>query len=296
MAKIHVTPDKIEKLQYINKEGLKPGIYNFPDFLIIGPQRTGTTWLSDNLASIPNIFIPSKKELHFFNSLIKKENNKFFSSDRLEWYSKKLTPTIWTFVKRNIKILRTTRKINAINCSYNKYSSPFVIGEATATYAAMDEELVREIIILNPDVKIIMLIRHPVDRAWSHAKLKFTNSDKRNINEVTFNEFINFYTGTYEKRCGVYTEIIKKWQKYVKKENFFIGFFDDIAARPHELLARILGFLGVPGSENVIKKDMSERVINPTISKEIPESHKEFLFNLFKDEIQRLNSMFHLNW
>lgn len=296
MAKIHLTPEKIEKLQFINKKGLKPGIYNFPDFLLIGPQRTGTTWLSYNLDSTPQIFIPPKKELLFFSLLKIKEKHKAFSSDRLEWYSKKLTPTLWKFFLRNIKKLKTTGKISTINLNYNKFSSPLLTGEGTTNYAIMDEGLINEITILNPDIKVIMLIRHPVDRAWSYVKLHFVRYKKRNINEINFKEFADHYSSNYMIRCGTYTEIIKNWQKYVKKENFFIGFFDDIAARPNELLARILGFLGVPGSENVIKKDMSDRVINQVISKEIPESHKEFLFTLFKDEIQRLNSMFHLNW
>ena len=39
-----------------------------PDFILIGAARAGTTWISKNLGEHPEIFIPRKKELHFFDS------------------------------------------------------------------------------------------------------------------------------------------------------------------------------------------------------------------------------------
>lgn len=268
--------------------------YTLPDFLIIGPQRTGTTWLCENLVSNNQIFIPPEKETYFFSNLIKK-NSKI--PNRLEWYSEKLTPNIWKFFKKNMKKLIITKKISALNWNYKIYSSPFLIGDPTTSYAIMEECLIKEIKILNPNIKIIMLIRHPVDRAWSRAKLKFVYSEKRNINEVDFGEFIAFYTGPYVIRCGMYTGIIKNWRKYIKQENFFIGFFDDIAKKPLELLTTIFHFLSISENKIFINKKIHEIIINQSlVKKEIPDSHKEFLFKLYKEEIKRLNNMFDLNW
>jgi hypothetical protein len=39
-----------------------------PNFLVIGAARSGTTWISKNLELHPEIYIPRKKELHFFDS------------------------------------------------------------------------------------------------------------------------------------------------------------------------------------------------------------------------------------
>ena len=296
MAKIYLTNENIKKLKYINSKNLEPGNYTLPDFLIIGPQRTGTTWLSKNLVFNYQIFIPPEKELYFFSCLTRKENNIHFSSDRLEWYSNKLTPNIRSFIRENLQKLKAFKKISTLHLNYKKYCSPSSIGEATASYAAMDECLINEVKTLNHNIKAIMLIRHPLDRAWSHAKLHFTEVEKKNIDEVNFKEFTDFYTSGYQIRCGTYTEIINKWEKFVKKENFFIGFFDDISQKPYDLLARIFSFLDIPYDKKNIRNYVSESIINPTLLKEIPKSHKEFLFNLFDNEIQKLNKMFNLKW
>lgn len=159
----------------------------------------------------------------------------------------------------------------------------------------MDECLINEIKTLNHNIKVIMLIRHPVDRAWSHAKWDFAKK-KKNMDATNFKEFTDFYTSAYQIRCGTYTEIINKWEKFIRKENLFIGFFDDIAQKPYELLTRIFSFLNISYDKNNIKSCVSERIINPTLLKAIPKSHKEFLFNLFDNEIQKLNKIFNLNW
>jgi hypothetical protein len=39
----------------------------FPDFLIIGAQKAGTTWLHRNIQTHPQIWMPKEKELHYFD-------------------------------------------------------------------------------------------------------------------------------------------------------------------------------------------------------------------------------------
>ena len=60
---------------------------SFPDFLIVGPQRTGTTWLHANLREHQEIFLAEPKEIFFFNRLKTPDHPKFESND-LSWYLK----------------------------------------------------------------------------------------------------------------------------------------------------------------------------------------------------------------
>jgi hypothetical protein len=49
---------------------LAPGVLrSLPDFLVISPPKTGSTWLSHNLRCHPEIFVPPRKELRYFGSL-----------------------------------------------------------------------------------------------------------------------------------------------------------------------------------------------------------------------------------
>ncbi|MGQ3686307.1 MAG: sulfotransferase domain-containing protein [Candidatus Loosdrechtia sp.] len=299
MAKIQLTDEILPKLKYINKKGLKEGTYYFPDFLIIGPQRTGTTWLSNNLVINPQIFIPFQKEFFFFNALIKKRKEDMYTSDRLEWYSNKFSPrisnVILTYLKYNIKNFMTFKRLEVGNMNLIKCFHSRVMGESTASYAAMEECLINEIVVLNPDIKIIMLIRNPIDRAWSHAKKDLLKWQRKSFPEIKFSDFENFYNDEYILRCGKYTEIIEMWNKYIKQENFFIGVFDDIIKNPKDLLMRIFKFLEVRCNEKVIAR-FSETVINSTPEKEMPEIHRDYLKKLFENEISKLNKMFNLDW
>ena len=38
-----------------------------PTFLVIGAQKAGTTWLSDNISCHPEAYSPEQKEIHYFN-------------------------------------------------------------------------------------------------------------------------------------------------------------------------------------------------------------------------------------
>ncbi|HIE71114.1 MAG TPA: hypothetical protein EYP98_13585, partial [Planctomycetes bacterium] len=53
--------DVRDRLRYVGMEREDYDLSKFPDFLIIGPQRTGTTWLHENLWQHPQVFIPWDK-------------------------------------------------------------------------------------------------------------------------------------------------------------------------------------------------------------------------------------------
>lgn len=301
MSKIFLTKEMISMLKHVATDQLTSGKYNFPDFMIIGPQRTGTTWLQQNLINHPQIFMPPEKELFFFSNLIVNGTNKNYSSDRLEWYSKQFATNsvylITHFIKENIKTLINRKNFSGLLARTMKYfGEDLVKGEATASYAAMDESMIREVITLRPDIKIIMFVRHPYDRAWSHAKKDLAREKKRKLEDVSIDEFRNFFLSDYQVRCGLYTGLMDTWRKYVKDGNLFIGFFDDIRKDPGEILKKVFVFLGVPAGDEYIEKQISTSVINPTVNTPIPEEHKKILKMLFSEEINRLNAMFGLEW
>lgn len=131
----------------------------FPDFLIVGPQRTGTTWLAQNIKNHPQIIFSQPKELFFFNSLPK--SHPFYTSNDLTWYLKHFEQK-W--------ILKNYRDL-----FYKK-----IRGEGTASYAAMSKDSINNVVKLNPDIKVIVMARNPVKRAWAHAKKDLLNKSFMN--------------------------------------------------------------------------------------------------------------------
>ena len=104
-----------------------------PDFLIISPPKTGSTWLAANLRLHPQVFVPDIKEVKYFSS--------FHRWLDLGWYLDHFAPA-----EGRLK------------------------GEASPSYAILPVERIRLVRRLFPDVKLIFLMREPVGRAWSHAR------------------------------------------------------------------------------------------------------------------------------
>lgn len=104
-----------------------------PNFICIGAQRAGTTWLYQCLKEHPQVFVPQKKELRFFN---------YNYNDGLEAY-----------------------KLN-----FKDVSDEIAVGELTPDYYRQEDALLRIKENL-PDVKLIFILRNPIHRAFSQYQL-----------------------------------------------------------------------------------------------------------------------------
>lgn len=121
---------KVEKTQYALGIRSTNGLC-LPDFLGIGAQKAGTTWLHENLCHHPDLYLPEPKELHYFD---------------------------WGFHRS----LRHYSDIFKRGCNRVK-------GEITPGYSIIPVERMRFIRTIMPDVRLIFLMRNPIDRAWSQA-------------------------------------------------------------------------------------------------------------------------------
>lgn len=186
------------------------GILQPPDYLIIGAQKAGTTWLWSLFRDHPQIRIPPKKEIHFFDREI--------FSKSVEWYM---------------------REIAALD------GSTVVRGEKTPCYAHLKPHSIHFIRQIAPQVKVILLLRKPTDRAWSQARMEVSNYNSRTLTTRDVIKCV-FNTGIIRNtRRTDYPTIITRWRSVFPESQVFIGFYDDIETRPMHLFARICDFLGV---------------------------------------------------
>ena len=256
----------------------------FPDFLIVGPQRTGTTWLHAQLRFHPQVFLAEPKELYFFSSL-KTRDPRRFVSDELDWYLQHFHDPLW----------RRAAKTSLSLWKYRQAYAPRVRGEATASYAALDADVIAEIVALNPQVKSLLMIRDPIERAWSHAKKDLVRNRKRRYEDVSEQEFRAFFTDPYQLRCARYTEQYDRWSAHLRPGHLFVGVFDDITKRPEALLLDVLRFLGVRSEQRYIDPSVREPV-NPTESTDMPQQYRRLLQDVLGRELEALKDRFGLSW
>lgn len=272
------------KLRYVKIAGDHVDLRCFPDFLIVGPQRTGTTWLHAHLRFHPQILLAEPKELFFFSRL-KTPKHPRFESDDLGWYLRFFRDPVWLWaVKTGICLWR-----------YRERYRPRVRGEATASYAVLDRDVIEEITALNPNIKVILMIRDPVDRAWSHAKKDLVRNRGRKFEDVSEQEFRQFFTDPYQRQCARYVENCDNWSAHLRDGHLLVCLFDDVEARPRELLLEVMSFLGVDSDRRYLSHAVRESV-NPTGASKMPEEYRRFLQDLLAPDIRNLRERFGLSW
>ncbi len=268
-----LTEDLRARLRYVRTEPGPLDLSRFPEFLIIGPQRTGTTWLHANLREHPEILLAEPKELFFFSRIKTPEHPKF-ESDKLAWYLGHFRYPPWLLAYKHAMCVARHRE----------FFHPKIRGEATASYAAIDRDVIEEIAALNPDIKAIMMVRDPVERAWSHAKKDLARNLGRSLDGITDEQFQAFFRDPYQIRCARYAECLENWRSVLAPGRVLVGRFEEMATLPMDFLIRVLRFLGVSSDRRHIQASASE-AINPTEGSAVPERHRRFLEELLAQEI-----------
>jgi hypothetical protein len=159
----------------------------------------------------------------------------------------------------------------------------------------MRPELIQDIVSINPDIKAILMIRHPVDRAWSHAKKDLARRQKRKVSEVPDEDFVSFFSRPYQLRCGQYTKLIETWTALLKEGNLFVGRFDEIHAEPAAFLSNAYQFLGVRYGPKYVTRTAFER-INTTSDSQVPARFRTHLRALFAEELTRMRESHDVSW
>jgi hypothetical protein len=215
---------------------------SLPDFLGIGAQKAGTSWLCECLRAHPEVFVAEKKELHFFNYLYKRRS--------LQWYASQFEQG------------RARRK-----------------GEFTPAYSVLPEEMIERIYKIVPNAKIILLIRNPIERAWSAARMELCQLPGRKIEEVTDREFIAHFRSATSIAKGDYSDIKKRWCQYFPESALFVSFFDFIEQRPDDLLRQVFAFLEI--------EDIRDKSVFP-IDKAVGKGIGHDLPGRFRDELREI--------
>jgi len=273
-----------KKLRWVKVPPGEVDLTGFPNFLLIGPHRTGTTWLYRNLAEHPQVLLSEPKELYFFDRL-KIPGDPRYRSNELGWYLQffRNTPARWA--RKNLHHILKYRELARIR----------IRGEATASYAVIDRDVIDEIAVLNPAMKVIVLIRNPVERAWSHAKKDLGRKLNRPVAEISDTEFETFFTAPYQRKLAGYGAIVDNWSACLGEGKVFTGRFDDIATRPEALLEEVFRFLGIR-SDGRYTGRAARRSVNRTEAAGVPERHRLFLEQWLKPELEELRKRFGLSW
>ena len=267
---------------------------SFPtvDFLGIGAQRAGTTWLYRCLRQHPQLYLPGTKELHYFSRLaglgprftkVRSAWSGLFGlgAAEREWRQR----VGWTFQKsvrgrismatgrewlREVSYLLPGKKNDAWYRRQFAAGTGRLKGEITPAYALLDDAGVRHVTRLFPEVKVIFLLREPLSRMLSQWHI--SSRDSRRVGPPPPAELSGFFASAPVTERNDYLRTIDTWGARVPPERFFIGWHDDTLADPEGMLQRVMTFLGVDPDEPRVLAEARTRDHHPAgVKPEVPE-------------------------
>ena len=266
-----------------------------PSFLGIGAARAGTTWLHTNLKKHPKLWLPPIKELHYFDVQRRGAQGYCIVPDINCWRMS------WVWYYRHAKLLcrrlarlrvrpgfawRYLFGIRSDRWYAKLFRTDRISGEITPAYMLLPRQVVEDIYRLNPDMKIIFLLRNPVSRAWSNLRLRLGKAVLKATDDTILEE-MNSPGSVLRSR---YAQAVNNWRGVFGENQVFIAFFDDLVATPRDLLRSILNFLGVDSSDANLPAT-PEKEVNASVKRDLPEHLLPHLYATYLDDLRELEKL-----
>ena len=273
-----------------------------PDFIGIGPPKTGTTWIYANLLNHPQVEMPPDKEIryfwekHFLGKLTLREwltSEHWHVRGRRTFHKNRFRKHFLDAAafKLNADELRWDWKYLSWNRTDKWYASLFhehvVSGDITAKYCELPEEEIVKISRVFPQLKIIITLRDPIEREWSRAKMNLSKKPGRQLSDVTHQEFIDQFNDPPQKNSNDYAALIDRWRRCFDKDQILVLFYDELLDNPFRYFSKLCEFLAISGPDSSARIEL-EKYVFKGVRGGVPGVYKDVLFSMHKEHIRRL--------
>jgi hypothetical protein len=200
-------------------------------FIGIGAQKSGTSWISKMLVTHPAICFSISKEVHFFD-----KKPPFPFKKKKNYYPD-------------------------FNWHYSHFShaqSGQLLGEFTPMYL-YDASVAKKIFTHNPHVKLIVSLRDPVKRTYSHYKMLYHT---KKLEQRSFEDAIKAEPEYVER--GMYFKQLKPYYELFPPEQIHVVLFEDSIAKPNEVWRNLCSFLQIDSNKVPTNLNIKQNVSQNT--------------------------------
>lgn len=236
------------------------------EFLVAGAQKAGTTALFDYLAELPALELPAIKEAHFFDD-----------EEQIDWAA----PDYAAY--------------------HALFSDPARMwGEATPIYLYWPNALER-IRAYNPAMKLILLFRDPIERAWSHWKMEYARGKEsepfgwcirdgrsRMAPPSPYPGFHRVFS--YVERGFYGRQLAHVLRLFPRGQLLLLG-SDMLRERPAEAMEHVCGFLAIEPPKSPIVPRVSRPAAEIDYPATLTDEDVSFLQQQFADELKRFHTL-----
>jgi hypothetical protein len=231
-----------------------------PNFICIGPKRSATTWLADQLKFHRDIWLTPIQELSYLSGGFAAHRGKPYLTMR--W-------TGWEIAKRVIRnkgpgiaadraFLRVARRLAEQDgfdlAGYRELFAPAgrrISGDISPMYASMTAPQIARASPVLSEARVFLLARDPVQRFWSELSM---HARKRTFGAVDYGSVEvarAFFDDPERQKQHLLSDIVARWRAGIGADRLGILFFDDIVVDPEGALRRIAGEVGADWSKRL---------------------------------------------
>ena len=228
------------------------------NFVVISAPKTGTTWLQDNLICHKDILVPTKESKYFCT---------FW-----QWY--------------DINWLLATFAGGEDKCR----------GDVGGSYMLLPMPVIQKIYSLFPELKLLFVMRDPVERAWSHIRHDYRYrvsgfTDYRgSLEDLSASDIANDSWLDYYLAFGDYPASLERWLSAFPPDQFHVRFIEGIQAAPQRVLLEAFEHLGITPSVDLSDFPLGERVF-PGLPVPMPIGLRAYLFHAIQPGLVRLDAL-----
>ncbi|HYO47627.1 MAG TPA: sulfotransferase, partial [Gemmatimonadota bacterium] len=276
--------------------------HELPHFLGIGAQKAATTWLDRCLRVHPGLWLPPIKELHYFTH--RREDLRPGVTGRLlgtDWVNQRLRRILGRRLLSDVRFLDLAglrwdlrfflgSRSDAWYRSLFQDGSPRLTGEITPEYSSLSAEEVGRVREAFPHLKLLYMMRDPIDRAWSQIRMiaRRRRWPLATMPEETALELAR--DSVVLVRSG-YRSTLENWGLHFPPDQFFVAFLEDVQSSPRELLFDLFRFLGVESDDSFLPSDLF-RPVHRGIDHPIPKLLELELARVHLDDLRVLEGRF----
>lgn len=227
---------------------------------VVGAQKAGTSWLHAQFSKSDLVHVPDIKEMHYFDSLYGPGAGDFPSLWSKKRYSilqdLKYKPDDPELLGKLVDIEERLAILEGDQAYWSRltrgYSGQPVIADITPAYSIIGRDGFSKILQMDPNVKILFILRDPLSRIWSAARMQANERgvDPSNILEM----LLNGRQAAMRLRSD-YINTVSALDDIIPSEQLMYIFYEEMFT--HKTIERLSIFLNIP--EFKVNFDMKVR-------------------------------------
>ena len=226
-----------------------------PDFLVISAPKTGTTWLYEGLTCHPEVFMPGK-ELQYFSSWWR-------------WYDVNRLLQAYAGIKGHRR------------------------GDVGGSYALLPCPAIATISRILPDVRLVFIMRNPVDLVWSHLRHNFRfrvagfTGYRGELAQVADPSYAELLWLDYHLAYADFEATLRRWVEFFPPDQFYLDFMDALDDGDSHLLTRVFSHVGADPKVDLANLPAGRRVMEG-LTIPMPERLRKWLTRALARPVERL--------